>query len=387
MNRRVCVVTSSRADYGLLVWVMKRIQATPGLTLQVAVTGMHLSPAYGFTARAIEADGFAIDARIESLLSSDTACGVTKSMGVTTIGFADALQSLRPDLMIILGDRFELLGAAQAALIARIPIAHIAGGDTTEGAYDEAVRHSITKMAHLHFVTNDEARRRVLQLGEDPRHVFNFGSPGLDYLRHARLLPRAALEAELNFRFRARNLLVTFHPVTLDPVGSASHMQQLLEALGGLGDGVGIVFTMPNADNDGRVIRAKIEEFVSGSQGRAAAYESLGSTRYLSVMAQVDMVVGNSSSGLYETPSLHKPTVNIGDRQRGRLRAASVIDCTPEAAQIRGAIARAFSLDCSQIVNPYGDGHAADKIVAQILALTDPKALLQKRFHDLQAAP
>jgi UDP-hydrolysing UDP-N-acetyl-D-glucosamine 2-epimerase len=386
MSRRVCVVTSSRADYGLLVWVMKRIQGTPGLTLQVAVTGMHLSPAYGFTVRSIEADGFPIDARIETLLSSDTACGVAKSMGVTTIGFADALQSLRPDLLVILGDRFELLGAAQAALIARIPIAHIAGGDTTEGAYDEAIRHSITKMAHLHFVTNEQAHRRVLQLGEDPRHVFNFGSPGLDYLRHAQLLTRPALEADLNFRFRARNLLVTFHPVTLDPVDSASHMQNLLDALRGLDQDVGIFFTMPNADNDGRVIRAKIEEFVAGSQGRAAAFESLGSTRYLSMMAQVDMVVGNSSSGLYETPSLRKPTVNIGDRQRGRLRASSVIDCAPESAQIRDAIARAFTLDCSQVVNPYGDGYAADKIVAQILALRDPKALLQKRFHDQEAA-
>lgn len=383
MSRRVCVVTSSRADYGLLVWVMKRIQATPGLTLQVAVTGMHLSPVYGYTARAIEADGFVIDARIESLLSSDTACGVTKSMGVTTMGFADALQVLRPDLMLILGDRFELLGAAQAALIARIPIAHIAGGDTTEGAYDEAIRHSITKMAHLHFVTNEDARRRVLQLGEDPRHVFNFGSPGLDYLRHAQLLARPALEADLDFRFRARNLLVTFHPVTLDPVGSTRHMQQLLDALGGLGEDVGIVFTMPNADNDGRVIRANIEEFVAASRGRAAAFESLGSTRYLSVMAQVDMVVGNSSSGLYETPSLRKPTVNIGDRQRGRLRAASVLDCPPESAQIRTAIERAFALDCSRVVNPYGDGYAADKIVAQLLAVPDPKALLQKRFHDV----
>ncbi len=383
MSRRICVVSSSRADYSLLFWVMKGIQQNPGLTLQVAVAGMHLSPEFGLTGRVIEADGFAIDARVEGLLSSDTACGVTKSIGVTTIGFADALERLRPDMLVILGDRFELLSAAQAALIARIPVAHIAGGDTTEGAYDEAIRHSITKMSHLHFVTNADAYRRVLQLGEDPANVFNFGSPGVDNIRRSQLLDRAALTASLGVRFRRRNLLVTFHPVTLDSVGSAAHMNQLFDGLRHLGEDVGIIFTMPNADNDGRIIRSMIERFVAESGGRAAAYESLGPLRYLSVMAQADVVVGNSSSGLYEAPSFRKPTVNIGDRQRGRLRAASVIDCAPEAGAIRAAIERAFTLDCSQVVNPYGDGCAADKIVAKLLEVPDPRALLQKRFHDV----
>lgn len=383
MSRRICVVTSSRADYSLLYWVMKGIQQTDGLTLQVAVAGMHLSPEFGLTVKGIEADGFPIDARIEGLVSSDTACGVTKSIGLTTIGFADALQRLKPDMLVILGDRFELLAAAQAALIARVPVAHIAGGDTTEGAYDEAIRHSITKMSHLHFVTNEQARRRVLQLGEDPACVFNFGSPGIDCIRHMKLLDRPALEGTLGFRFRRRNLLVTFHPVTLDPTDSATHMRHLLDALGGLGDEVAIAFTMPNADNDGRVIRKLIEEFVRTCAGRVAAFESLGPLRYLSLMSQADVVVGNSSSGLYETPSFRKPTVNVGDRQRGRLRAASVIDCAPEAGQIRAAIERAFALDCSQVVNPYGDGHAADRIVARLLSTVDPRALLQKRFHDV----
>lgn len=382
MTRRVCVVTSSRADYSLLYWVMKGIQRTDGLALQLAVTGMHLSPEFGLTVRVIEADGFPIDARIEGLVSSDTAAGVTKSIGVTTIGFADALEHLKPELIVILGDRFELLAAAQAALIARIPVAHIAGGDTTEGAYDESIRHSITKMSHLHFVTNEDAYRRVLQLGEDPRCVFNFGSPGIDCIRHTTLLERSALEADLGFKFRARNLLVTFHPVTLDPTGSAKHMRELLQALGALGQEVGIAFTMPNADNDGRIIRSMIQEFVAASNGRAAAFESLGPTRYLSMMAQVDLVVGNSSSGLYEAPSLRKPTVNIGDRQRGRMRAASVLDCATDARAIGAAIERAFALDCSQVTNPYGDGYAADKIVAQLLAVPDPKTLLQKRFHE-----
>ncbi len=214
---------------------------------------------------------------------------------------------LTPDMVLILGDRFELLAAAQAALVARIPVAHIAGGDTTEGAYDEAIRHSITKMAHLHFVTNQDAYRRVLQLGEDPSCVFDFGSPGIDCIRRMQLLDRAALQARLKFTLRPRNLLVTFHPVTLDSTTSAVHMEQFLKALGALGDDVGILFTMPNADNDGRIIRALIDEFVAHSGGRAAAFESLGPLLYLSTMAQVDMVVGNSSSGLYETrvPQTH----------------------------------------------------------------------------------
>jgi UDP-hydrolysing UDP-N-acetyl-D-glucosamine 2-epimerase len=383
VSRRICVVTSSRADYSLLYWVMKGIQQTEGLELQVAAAGMHLSPEFGMTVKVIENDGFPIDARIEGLVSSDTACGVTKSIGLTTIGFADALERLRPDMLVILGDRFELLAAAQAALIARVPVAHIAGGDTTEGAYDEAIRHSITKMSHLHFVTNEQARRRVLQMGEDPQCVFNFGSPGIDSIRRMTLLKRPALEKDLGFRFRARNLLVTFHPVTLDPVDSATHMRQLLQALRTFGEDVGIVFTMPNADSDGRIIRPMIEDYVSAAAGRAAAFESLGPLRYLSLMAEVDVVVGNSSSGLYETPSFRKPTVNIGDRQRGRLRASSIIDCAPEAGQISSAIERAFALDCSQVVNPYGDGHAADRIVARLASSANPRDLLQKRFHDV----
>jgi UDP-hydrolysing UDP-N-acetyl-D-glucosamine 2-epimerase len=385
VRRRICIVTSSRADYGHLYWVMKEIQRQQALELQVAVTGMHLSPEFGLTAAVLESDGFRIDARVEGLLSSDTPVGVAKSIGLTTIGFADAFERLAPDMIVLLGDRFELLAAAQAALVARIPIAHIAGGDTTEGAYDEAIRHSITKMSHVHFVTNDQAHRRVLQLGENPDYVFNFGSPGLDYIRHAALLSRAELESSLNFRFRARNLLVTFHPVTLDPTSSSAHLAELLSALEDLGEDVGVVFTMSNADNDGRVIRAALEAFVAAAGGRAAAYESLGSIKYLSVMAQVNMVVGNSSSGLYEAPSLHKPTVNIGDRQRGRLRAKSVIDCEPRRHAIAAAIEAAFGLDCSSVVNPYGDGFAAAKIAGVLAALPAGKNLVQKHFFNIEA--
>jgi UDP-hydrolysing UDP-N-acetyl-D-glucosamine 2-epimerase len=386
MKRRVCVVTSSRADYNLLYWVMKEIAELESLELQLAVTGMHLSPEFGMTVRAIEADGFRIDARVEGLLSSDTAVGVAKSIGVTTIGFADAFEGLAPHLIVLLGDRFELLAAAQAALVARIPIAHIAGGDTTEGAFDEAIRHSITKMSHLHFVTNSDAERRVRQMGENPAHVFNFGSPGLDYIRRTTLLSRQELEKELGYQFRPRNLLVTFHPVTLDARSSESHMRELLQALKAQGENVGLLFTMPNADNDGRIIGQMIERFVAESGDRAAAYTSLGPLRYLSAMAQVDLVVGNSSSGLYETPSFRKPTVNIGDRQRGRLRAASVLDCEPSTPAIEAAIARAYTLDCSSVRNPYGDGFAAGKIAAAIAAVPDLQALVQKRFYSVEAS-
>jgi UDP-hydrolysing UDP-N-acetyl-D-glucosamine 2-epimerase len=384
VTRRICVVTSSRADYGHLYWVLKEIQQQPALQLQVVATGAHLSPEFGLTVDVIETDGFRVDARVEGLVSSDTAVGVAKSIGLTTIGFADVFERLAPQMVLIAGDRFELLAAAQAALVARIPVAHIAGGDTTEGAYDEAIRHSITKMSHVHFVTNARARQRVLQLGEDPTKVFNFGSPGLDFIRKASLLSREQLQARLNFGFRARNVLVTFHPATLEQRSSAEQMSELLAALARLPGDVGIIITMPNADSDGRILRELIAAFVAQQQGRAACFESLGSMVYLSVMAQADMVVGNSSSGLYETPTLHKPTVNIGDRQRGRERASSVIDCAADRVAIQQSMEAALALDCSHVINPYGDGTAAGRIAATLAGLPDTDSLLQKHFHDLE---
>jgi len=380
-ERRICVVTGSRADYGLLHWVMKEIRGDTDLRLQVVVTGMHLSPEFGLTYEAIEADGFAIDAKVEMLLSSDTPVGIAKSMGIGVIGFADVLDRLRPDILLVLGDRFEILAAVQAALVARIPVAHIAGGDTTEGAFDESIRHAITKMAHLHFVTNEMAARRVRQLGEDPANVFNVGSPGIDTIKRLRLLDRAELEAALGYRFGKTNLLVTFHPVTLEARSSASQFQELLAALENLAGDVGIVFTLPNADTDGRAIIALIEDFVA-SHPKAKAFASLGQERYLSLMAQVDAVVGNSSSGLYEAPTLGKPAVNIGDRQKGRLHAASVVNCEPRADAIGAAIARALALDTSGVANPYGDGNSAARIKECLKRVADPAALLKKHFFD-----
>lgn len=361
--------------------LMKGIESDPKLDLRLIVTGMHLSPEFGFTCREIESDGFFIHEKVEMLLSSDTPVGIAKSMGLGVIGFADVFCRLRPDVLVLLGDRFEVFAAAQAAHVARIPIAHIAGGDTTEGAIDEALRHAVTKMSHIHFVTNKISARRVRQLGENPEHIYIVGSPAIDLIRHLRFLERSELERDLGFTFRARNLLITFHPVTLETGSADVQFAALLNALDSFGPEVGLIFTLPNSDTEGRVIIQMIEEFVS-KRDNAKAFSSLGCQRYLSVMKIVDAVVGNSSSGLYEAPSLNKPTVNIGDRQKGRLRAESVIDCAPETESIREAIQTAFTTDCSSVVNPYGRGDATERMLKVLKGLQNPPALLKKRFFE-----
>lgn len=381
-KRKICVVTGSRAEYGLLYWLMKEIQQDPGLELQVVATGMHLSPEFGLTYKIIENDGFNINARVEMLLSSDTPVGVAKSMGLGVIGFADALNNLKPDLMVLLGDRYEILAAAQAALVARIPIAHIAGGDSTEGAFDEAIRHSITKMSHLHFVTNESAKKRVLQLGENPEYVFNVGSPGIDQIKKLKLLNRKELEKALGFELKAKNLLITFHPPTLESQSVDQQFKELLEAVDHLGHEAGLIFTLPNADTNGRIIIKMIEDFVR-THDNAKAYTSLGQLLYLSTMAQVDVIVGNSSSGLYEAPSFQKATVNIGDRQKGRLQAVSVINCEPKSIAIQRAIEEAFRKDCTGAVNPYGEGDASAKIVAILRGIPNYSPLIIKHFYAL----
>ena len=382
-ERKVCVVSGSRADYGLLYWVMREIRDHPALELQTAVTGMHLSRRHGETWRTIEKDGFRIDARIDTQLEDDSVVSVTKSVGRGVIGFADAFARLDPDFVLILGDRFEILAAAQAALLGNRALAHIAGGDVTEGAVDESMRHAMTKMAHLHFVTNEAAAARVRQLGEDPSHVFNTGSPGLDYLKRTSLLQRRQLESELGIRFRQRNLLVTFHPATLETESPAVQFSALLAALDtvAMQAPTTIVFTLPNADPGNQEIAALIARYVA-AHPNAYAFASLGQQRYLSLMSHADAVVGNSSSGLYEAPSLKVPTVNIGDRQKGRLAAASVLSCAPDTAEIVATLQRAFALDCSGTVNPYGDGDSARRIAAQLAAVADPRALLRKKFFN-----
>ena len=381
-RRKICVVTGSRADYGLLSVVMKELRQDAGFTLQVIAAGMHLSPKFGLTYRVIEEEGFHIDAKVEMCLTNDTPAGIAKSIGVGVSGFADVFATLQPDLLVLLGDRFEILAAAQSALVAMIPVAHIAGGDTTEGAFDESIRHCITKMSHLHFVTNESAARRVRQLGENPEHIYMVGSPGLDLIKSVQLLGRKELENDLEFSFQKRNFLVTFHPATLDRQPAGEQFQELLDALDSLGNDVGLFFTKPNADTGGGVIIQMINEYV-GSRKHAKAADSLGQPRYLSMVAQVDAVVGNSSSGLYEVPSFKKPTVNIGDRQKGRLQASSVINCKPESADILRAIKEAFDKDCSDVVNPYGSGDSAKKIIVALKAVPDYQALLKKHFFDM----
>lgn len=385
MTRKICVITGTRAEFGLLRWLMHEVQSEPGLKLQVIATGMHLSPEFGLTYLEVEQAGFAIDAKVEMLLSADTATAVTKSMGLGLIGFADTYSRLAPDLIVVLGDRFEILAAASAALIAGIPVAHLHGGETTEGAFDEAIRHSITKMSHLHFVAAEDYRRRVIQLGEQPERVFLVGGLGIDAIKRTTLLDREALEMSLNFKLGRRSLLITFHPVTLDGASSQQQMSELLAALGELTD-TNLIFTMPNADTGGRELATMVDAFVA-SHANARVYASLGQLRYLSCMQYVDGVVGNSSSGLAEAPSMGVGTINIGDRQKGRLSACSVIHCLPTVESIREALDTlydpAFRSALGQTINPYGSGGASKKIV-EILNTQPINNLLKKSFYDIQ---
>jgi GDP/UDP-N,N'-diacetylbacillosamine 2-epimerase (hydrolysing) len=383
MNRKICVITGTRAEYGLMRWVMQGIKDDPALTLQVIATGMHLSPEFGLTYREIERDGFQIDSKVEMLTSSDTSVGIAKSMGLGMIGIADALNALQPDLIVVLGDRFEIFAAVSAALVARIPIAHLHGGEATEGLIDEAIRHSITKMSHLHFVAAEDYRRRVIQLGEQPHNVHLVGGLGIDNIKRLALLDRAALEASLDFKLGAKNLLITFHPVTLETSTAEDQMAELLSALAELND-TQLIFTLPNADTDGRALIKMVEQFAA-KHPNARAYTSLGQLRYLSCVALVDGVVGNSSSGLAEVPSFKKGTVNIGDRQRGRLMADSVINCEPTSDSIRAALqtlyGAQFQARLASVRNPYGDGGASDKIV-QLIKSAELGDILKKRFFD-----
>jgi UDP-hydrolysing UDP-N-acetyl-D-glucosamine 2-epimerase len=376
-------VTGTRAEYGLLLRLIKDLSEAPDFELRLAVTGMHLSPEFGLTYREIERDGFAIDARVESLVSSDTPAGITKSLGLGVIGFADAFDRLKPDIVVVLGDRYEILAAAEAAYIARIPIVHIGGGEVTEGAVDEAMRHMITKMSSLHVVANETYRRRVIQLGEDPGSVYCGKSSTIEYLEREPLMSKKELEAALGFKLRGVNFLVTYHPATLGEEAGPG-FSEILAALGMFPD-AGIVFTYPNSDTDGRVIIGMIERFTRSNGDRAAAFISLGAARYFGCLAHFDAVIGNSSSGIIEAPVFKIPTVNIGDRQRGRMRSASVIDCEPTAPAISGAIRRALSPEfakiASEAVNPYGDAAGAMRVIDILRGVELVSGL--KKFFDM----
>ena len=383
--RRICVITGSRAEYGLLQGVIQGIQDAPDLHLQIIATGMHLSPEFGLTYKEIEKDGFYIDLKVEMLLSSDTAVGIAKSMGLGIIGFAEAFSQIQPDVVVVLGDRFEIFSAVSAALIAGIPVAHLHGGEATEGVIDEAIRHSITKMSHLHFVATEIYQQRVIQLGEQPDRVFLVGSVGIDNINKLKLLERSELEMELGFKFAEKNLLITFHPVTLENLTATKQMKELLAVLEKLTD-IQLIFTLPNADTGGREIIKLITSFVE-NHSNSKAYTSLGQLKYLSCLKFVDGVIGNSSSGLAEVPSFQKGTINIGDRQRGRLKADSVIDCEPHQGAILEALKKLYSSDFQKILknvtNPYGKGGASEKIIQQLQCMNFEN-ILKKRFYDVQ---
>ena len=384
--RKICVVTGSRAEYGLLYWLMRGIDSDPDLELQIIATGMHLSPEFGSTYKIIEADGFRIDRKIEMLLSSDTPVGITKSLGVGTIGFADVLADLRPDVVVLLGDRFEILAAAQSAMVARIPIAHLHGGEATEGLIDEAIRHAVTKMAHFHFVAAEPYRLRVIQMGEQPEHVVNVGAMGLDNIARLPLLSREDLQRELSFDLGTTVFLVTYHPVTLRQEAAGEIVGELLSALDAY-PAASVVFTKSNSDTDGRIINELIDAYVRKNPGRAKAFVTLGQLRYLSLMRHADVVIGNSSSGLIEAPAMKKATINIGDRQRGRLKCTSIIDCGDTRLEIELAIGRALSMEFQsalrQTQSPYGSGGASDKVVA-FLKSARLEGVLMKSFRDIE---
>lgn len=368
-----------------MYWTMKEVQSDPDLKLQLIVTGMHLSPEFGLTYQAIERDGFVIDEKIDMLLSGDTPAAIAKSIGVATIGFADALQRLKPDILVLLGDRFEILAAAQAAMVARIPMAHLHGGESTEGAIDESIRHSITKMSHLHFTAADAYRKRVIQLGENPDHVHNVGALGIDHLLRTKLLERNELEEKIDFKLGAVNFMVTYHPVTLRSVSPAVPMTELLAALDAFPE-AHILFTLPNGDTDGRVLIPMIRNYVEKNPGRTKCFSFLGQKNYLSAIKYMDVVIGNSSSGLIEVPAFQKATVNIGERQRGRLRADSVIDCSEAKEEIETAVQKALSPEFKKgllkVNSPYGGGGAA-VCIKDILKTAKLDGLLMKRFFDL----
>lgn len=382
--RKICVVTGTRAEYGLLSRLMKAIKEAPSLELQVIATNMHLSPEFGLTYKEIENDGFLLNKKVEMLLSADTSTSVAKSLGLGIIGFADAYEDLKPDLLVVLGDRYEMLGAVSTALLLQIPVAHISGGDVTEGAYDDAIRHSITKMSHLHFTSTETYRKRVIQLGEHPETVFNVGAIGLDNIHQLQLWSRQELEESMRFSLGEKCMLITFHPVTLEHQSAKEQFEALLRAVDATG--YRLIFTKPNSDSDGRVIISLIDEYVHRHPEKSVAFISLGYQRYLSALQYVDVVVGNSSSGVVEVPSFGIPTVNIGDRQKGRLRAESVIDCAPQEEAIRMALQQAatpaFREQARQVTNPYEQPDTVQRIF-EVLRDHPLDGIIKKHFYDL----
>lgn len=382
--RKICVITTTRAEYGLLYWLMQGIKSDPFFQLQVVVTGAHLSPEFGSTIDRIREDGFKVDRSFDLELFGDKILDITHSLALALDGFGASFQTLKPDLIVILGDRFEILGAATAALIANIPVAHLHGGELSEGAIDDAIRHAVTKLSHLHFAATEPYRNRIIQLGEQPERVFMVGGLGIDNINKINLLTRSELEQAIGLSFNKHNLLITYHPETLDPGKAGEQIGQLLAALDKQAD-TNLIFTMPNADTGHRIIVDKIQSFVQARENSSILIPSMGQLNYLSAMKLVDAVVGNSSSGIIEAPSFGIGTINIGKRQNGRIRASSIIDCDTSEEGITKAFAELYSSSFQEqvknVVNPYGTGGAAEKIIS-VLKEVDMNNLIIKRFYD-----
>ena len=385
--KKVAVFTGTRAEYGLLFWLLKDIQSDAELKLQLLVSGMHLSPEFGQTYQQIERDGFYIDEKVEILLSSDSAVGTAKSMGLGVLGFADGLARLKPDVLVILGDRFEALAAAQTAMILRIPVIHLHGGEITEGAYDDAIRHAITKLSYLHGTSTEAYRQRVIQLGEAPERVKNIGAIGLDHLKRAQFMDLPDLAQSLNFPLTQPYFLVTYHPVTLGEEAPEASFQALLDALDSYPEHQ-VILTYPNADDGGRRIIPMLEAYTAANPQRVLAIPSLGQVRYLSAVKYASAVIGNSSSGIIEVPAFDVPTVNIGVRQQGRLAAKSVLHCKASQADIEQAIeiavSRRYKAEDDIIDNPYGQGDSSAQVIAMIKSLHFEPC---KSFYDLPFEP
>ena len=384
--RKIAVITGTRAEYGHLFWTIKGIHESPELELQLVVTGMHLSPEFGMTVKEIEKDGFPITERVEMLLSSDTESAISTSMGLGMIGFANVYERLKPDILVVLGDRFEVLSAVSAATPFRIPVAHIHGGESTEGLIDEPIRHAITKMSHIHFTSTDTYKKRVIQMGERPENAFCFGAPGLDNIFNLKLMDREELSQDLGIPDNGKLGVVTYHPVTLVKSTSEYQMSELLKALGERSY-IYWVFTLPNADTGNRCIIDMIEDFVSTNPDKGKAFASLGNLRYLSLLSHAELMVGNSSSGIIEAPAFELPVVNIGDRQRGRIRAQNVIDVVGCKENISGALNKAVSTEFKSglkgMRNPYGEGHSSESIVSRLKGISLDETLIKKRFYEI----
>lgn len=381
--KKICIVTGTRAEYGLLRPLIKRIKEDDELQLQLVATGMHLSPEFGLTYKEIESDGFIIDEKIEMLLSSDTAIGISKSMGLAMIGFADVFERLKPDMVVILGDRYEIFAAASVAMISRIPIAHIHGGETGAGTIDNMIRHAITKMSLLHFTSTEEYRKRVIQLGEQPNNVYNVGSLGVENIKELGLLSKEDLEKDLNFNIDDKTILFTFHPLSLEPDLVQQQFSEVLSAFNRVEE-IKIIFTKCNSDTGGRIINEMIDKYVADNPGKAISFFSLGIIKYLSAVKYVKAVVGNSSSGIIEVPSLGTYTLNIGKRQEGRIQSDSIFNCDPVAEDVLEKLSLIIEKPkLSKVNNPYEKENTSMNIMKVIKERIFMDDFLEKKFYDV----